>query len=684
MKKVIITLLTIAIGIGIKIYEPNIVEILKLKGFDQLLTLNDTKTSETAVIIEIDEPTIEQQGQWPWPRDLIADGIKKAVDHGAEIVVLYPLFAEKDRFNKDEILKEVITNSKVIGTQSASLKGKGDLVTRGFAIVGNTEEQWFYRYQNGIGSISEISKTAQGMGMITTVPELDGVTRKIPLVLMVGDKFYPSLPLEIARVIHGAKNYRAKVTEAGLSSIYINKNFSVEPDKRGELWIDWSWTWPIKSWKEESWGDLTGKIAILAINVEGITNTIATPTGTKLGHEVSLAAWETLWNDNKITRPYWADLTELLFFCMLIAVSALVADKGNKLLVGVWGVVILLVPFSISYYVFNQYQYLTDWTFSLIFGTLFYGYVVYSRFVKEFKLKQQIKKQFQSYLSKALVEKLQKNPELLKLGGDSRELSIMFTDVRGFTSISEHYGENVQGLTQIMNRYMTAMTAKILENEGTLDKYIGDAQMAFWNAPLDDKQHAKNAVKTALSMLGDLDEFNRSIAAEGVPPFGMGLGINTGMVVVGNMGSDQRFDYTCLGDAVNLASRLEGQSKPYGVKLVVGPKTAEYVSDEYFILELDTIAVKGKKQGVNIYTVLGTNKEIDDLGFSYARKDHNDMLDYYRNKNFTSATILCERLTKAFKGDMKSYYEMMMDRCREYTKTPPPANWDGVYRATSK
>jgi adenylate cyclase len=236
MKKVIITLLTIAIGIGIKIYEPNMVEILKLKGFDQLLTLNDTKTSETAVIIEIDEPTIEQQGQWPWPRDLIADGIKKAVDHGAEIVVLYPLFAEKDRFNKDEILKEVITNSKVIGTQSASLKGKGDLVTRGFAIVGNTEEQWFYRYQNGIGSISEISKTAQGMGMITTVPELDGVTRKIPLVLMVGDKFYPSLPLEIARVIHGAKNYRAKVTEAGLSSIYINKNFSIEPDKRGELW----------------------------------------------------------------------------------------------------------------------------------------------------------------------------------------------------------------------------------------------------------------------------------------------------------------------------------------------------------------------------------------------------------------------------------------------------------------
>ena len=282
------------------------------------------------------------------------------------------------------------------------------------------------------------------------------------------------------------------------------------------------------------------------------------------------------------------------------------------------------------------------------------------------------------------MEKLQKNPELLKLGGDSRELSIMFTDVRGFTSISEHYGDNVQGLTQIMNRYMTAMTAKILENEGTLDKYIGDAQMAFWNAPLDDKQHAKNAVKTALSMLGDLDEFNRSIAAEGVPPFGMGLGINTGMVVVGNMGSDQRFDYTCLGDAVNLASRLEGQSKPYGVKLVIGSKTAEYVADEYFVIELDTIAVKGKKQGVNIYTVIGTNREMEFLNYAPFREMHNMMLDDYRSKNFTRAMLSCEKLMTSFNGGMKNYYSMMIERCEDYIKNPPPADWDGVYRATSK
>ena len=201
----------------------------------------------------------------------------------------------------------------------------------------------------------------------------------------------------------------------------------------------------------------------------------------------------------------------------------------------------------------------------IVAGSAVFMYLLFNKYAKELFLKLQIKKQFGTYLSPAMVEKLQKNPEMLQLGGESRELSIMFTDVRGFTSISEHYGKDVQGLTKIMNRYMTAMTAKIIENEGTLDKYIGDAQMAFWNAPLDDANHAKNAVRTGLEMLGSLDAFNKEIAPEGVPAFGMGLGINTDTVVVGNMGSSQRFDYTCLGDGVNLASRLEGQSKPYEI-----------------------------------------------------------------------------------------------------------------------
>jgi adenylate cyclase len=268
-----------------------------------------------------------------------------------------------------------------------------------------------------------------------------------------------------------------------------------------------------------------------------------------------------------------------------------------------------------------------------------------------------------------MVEKLQKNPELLKLGGDTRELSIMFTDVRGFTTISEHYGKDVQGLTKIMNRYMTAMTSKIIKNNGTLDKYIGDAQMAFWNAPLDDKDHAILAVKTALEMLGDLDEFNTEIFKEGIPPFGMGLGINTGDVVVGNMGSVQRFDYTCLGDPVNLASRLEGQSKNYGVRIVLGPKTAEYVKDVYSIVEMDCIAVKGKTEGVKIYTV---GKTVDYM--------HNEYLKEYYRGDWSKAIDWAKKMINNDDVTIKQYYELMIERLEEGL----PANWDGTYRATSK
>jgi adenylate cyclase len=268
-----------------------------------------------------------------------------------------------------------------------------------------------------------------------------------------------------------------------------------------------------------------------------------------------------------------------------------------------------------------------------------------------------------------MVEKLQKDPSLLKLGGDSRELSIMFTDVRGFTTISEHYGADVQGLTKIMNRYMTAMTRKIIDNNGTLDKYIGDAQMAFWNAPLDDKDHALNAVKTGLEMLDDLDRFNEEITKEGIPPFGMGLGINTGVVVVGNMGSEQRFDYTCLGDSVNLASRLEGQSKPYGVRIILGTRTADLVRDKYNIIELDNIAVKGKTEGIKIYTIGETIKY-----------KHDEYLKEYYRGNWDKAIKWANDLVNDDSVTIKQYYMNMIERMEEGL----PANWDGTFRATSK
>ena len=522
---------------------------------------------------------------------------------------------------------------------------------------------------------------AVGVGVLAASGEIDGVVRRMPMVVQIDKEIYPTLSLEVIRALTGDPSYQMKVGLNGIESVRIPQYETIQTDSNGRVWIKYNKEFDYRHMYHLN--DIENRVVILTLSAEGLATNVPTPYGLKNVAEVQAAMISTLVNGDSLTRLDYADGIEL-FTLTLIGLLFILLVPRLKIWQTIPFYVVSAVGIVGSCFYMYEMNILFDYSFPLFAITLVFSWLVFNNFAREFRLKQQIKKQFQSYLSKALVEKLQKNPELLKLGGDSRELSIMFTDVRGFTSISEHYGENVQGLTQIMNRYMTAMTAKILENEGTLDKYIGDAQMAFWNAPLDDKQHAKNAVKTALSMLGDLDEFNRKIGAEGVPPFGMGLGINTGMVVVGNMGSDQRFDYTCLGDAVNLASRLEGQSKPYGVKIVIGPKTAEYVADEYFVIELDTIAVKGKKQGVNIYTVIGTNKEMEFLNYAPFREMHNIMLDAYRSQRFGSAISMCEKLERAFNGQMKAYYEMIKERCEEYLRNPPPADWDGVFRSQTK
>ena len=390
----------------------------------------------------------------------------------------------------------------------------------------------------------------------------------------------------------------------------------------------------------------------------------------------------TILNGTVISRPNYAN--ELEIISILIAGIVLIFLM-RWTYVGIAATVTTIGGVIIgSIYAYNNFLFLFDSTaFAVGVGLVaLHAYMV--KFVSEFLQKQQIRKQFQSYLSPDLVAKLIKDPSLLKLGGEEKELSIMFTDVRGFTSISEHYGKDVQGLTKIMNRYMTAMTRTILETGGTLDKYIGDAQMAFWNAPLDETKHCKDAVEAALQMLDSLDGFNNEIKDEGVPPFGMGIGINTGVVVVGNMGSEQRFDYTCLGDSVNLASRLEGQSKNYGVLIVLGPVTAERLGDEYFTIELDCIAVKGKHEGVTIYTVFYNPIDKDMPEWKHKREIHELMLEYYRKQQWDKAIALVDTLKGSFNNGMDHYYDLWLERIEEMKHNNLPVNWDGVFRATSK
>ena len=666
--------------IALRFQDGWLVETARLKTFDYYQVSRERTPSEQISIIEITDDDIENQGQWPWSRDKVAKLLEMIKTMNPAMIVMPIIFSEPDRFGKDQDLANAL-DGVVISQAPSNKASKAEGSPRGIAIIGQSPEGWLQRFLGIVRPLKVFEDKAVGVGVLAASGEIDGVVRRMPMVVQIDKEIYPTLSLEVIRALTGDPSYQMKVGLNGIESVRIPQYETIQTDSNGRVWIKYNKEFDYRHMYHLN--DIENRVVILTLSAEGLATNVPTPYGLKNVAEVQAAMISTLVNGDSLTRLDYADGIEL-FTLTLIGLLFILLVPRLKIWQTIPFYVVSAVGIVGSCFYMYEMNILFDYSFPLFAITLVFSWLVFNNFAREFRLKQQIKKQFQSYLSKALVEKLQKNPELLKLGGDSRELSIMFTDVRGFTSISEHYGENVQGLTQIMNRYMTAMTAKILENEGTLDKYIGDAQMAFWNAPLDDKQHAKNAVKTALSMLGDLDEFNRKIGAEGVPPFGMGLGINTGMVVVGNMGSDQRFDYTCLGDAVNLASRLEGQSKPYGVKIVIGPKTAEYVADEYFVIELDTIAVKGKKQGVNIYTVIGTNKEMEFLNYAPFREMHNIMLDAYRSQRFGSAISMCEKLERAFNGQMKAYYEMIKERCEEYLRNPPPADWDGVFRSQTK
>lgn len=657
-----LALATLVLLLGVRIADPSFVESIRLRYFDTLVTSQPKVTSQQIHVVNIDNETLEQKGQFPFPRGQYAQLISDLYSRGAGLVVFNVYMPERDRFGQDDQLASVLKQYPVVLPHvGVSGSQKGIPFRPGVSVIG--DQNVGINYEAIQPNYKSINNSAAGIGVVNALPEIDGVTRRIPMVVQSNGLLYPSITLETLRVASGDPSFQVKTNELGVEAVRIPQFRKIETDELSRVWIDWT-VLPTEHSASKLPKTFDGAIVIVGLTANGLNNPVATAAGSIYPHYLQAAILDTLIQGKNISRPDWALGAEILYIIAICIITLLLTRFTH-------GYIFALIFAGVTYYagiqLFVRSSYLLDAVYPILTIGLvsFHGYIV--KFLVELRQKLQIKKQFGTYLSPALVEKLQRNPELLQLGGESRELSIMFTDVRGFTTISEHYGKDVQGLTKIMNRYMTAMTAKILKNNGTLDKYIGDAQMAFWNAPIDDEQHALNAVQTAIEMLGDLDAFNEEIAKEGVPAFGMGLGINTGVVVVGNMGSDQRFDYTCLGDSVNLASRLEGQSKPYGVRIVLGDRTAELVKDKYPVIELDCIAVKGKTEGIKIYTLGKPNWK------------HQMFLDSYYAGDWTKSKNHCKKLIEE-DNELKQYYINMLERLEEGL----PANWDGTYRATSK
>ena len=685
MKKILTNpwtaLITLFLVLAVRLLDPTFVESVRLRYFDQLVTSQSTKDIPVHTV-NIDEAALNKYGQYPFPRTLYAEIIQDLYKRNAGLVVFNILMPEQDRFGGDAQLAKTLEQHAVILPQVAGTKNKNKTFGSAVQIVGQDPSGKLVEYPGMLANISMLEERSAGVGVVNTFPEVDGVVRRMPLLIISGDTVHPALALETLRVAAGDTKIQVKITDVGVEALRVPKLSKITVDPLSRVWIDWSQE-PKKHSLANLPKDFNGEVVIVGVSAAGLVQPIATSRGEVWPQDLQASLFGTMFNGTTIQRPWYADQAEL---AGMAVIGLLLIFLMRWTYAGIAATVITIGGIIAgSMYSYSHFLFLYDATAPAIGLGLVALHAYMVKFVSEFLQKQQIRKQFQSYLSPDLVAKLIKDPSLLKLGGEEKELSIMFTDVRGFTSISEHYGKDVQGLTKIMNRYMTAMTKTILETGGTLDKYIGDAQMAFWNAPLDETKHCKDAVKAALEMLGSLDGFNKEIASEGTPPFGMGIGINTGVVVVGNMGSEQRFDYTCLGDAVNLASRLEGQSKNYGVLIVLGPITAERIGEDYFTIELDCIAVKGKKDGVTIYTVFyNPESSIELEKWRHDREVHEVMLDYYRQQKWDRAAALVDTLKGSFNGNMDHYYELWLERIEEMRGAVLPTDWDGVFRATSK
>ncbi len=673
--------LTLAVALFVHYSDGFVTETLRLKQFDLLQQTDLVEVSQDIGIVAIDEAAIERYGQWPWSREIIADIVWQLRQDGVGVIVIPVLFSEMDRLGGDEYFRETLKNNGVVIAQTGITGANQNAVPRGIAKIGEPIP-YLYQWEGVLGPIPKLGEAADGVGVINAVPEIDGVVRRVPLLMRVNGEVFPSLGIEVIRVATGEPSYQVRETGAGIEAVRVPGFPIINTDPNGRIWVRWNKQFPVISAAETDYSDFQGKTVIIGAQAAGIGGVIASPTGSRYNYEPAAVTLQTLIDGEQIERPYWAFQAELAGTFVLGLAVVLLGRFTPYWLVGA-GMLLLVVSVVLGvHWAWTTHLYLIDGVMPLIALTLVGLHSIFLRFVKEFREKQAIKKQFAGYASPTVVNLLQKNPQLIK-EGTKKDISIVFSDLRGFTPLGESFGDDVKGLTELMNGYMDAITEPVLDRNGMIIKYIGDASMHIHGAPVDDANHAHTAVKTGLAMLRAVKKFNLKITSEGRPSVGMGAGINSGLGYLGEMGSTKRHSYDVLGDAVSTAARIESKCKEYGCLLLVGEDTVKHCIDDFFFLKIDDLAVKGKSYGISIYTVLDI--EGVDIGeYQFAKQDHDKMHELYRSQQFVKAHALCEILKSEFDERMTSYYEMWQSRC-EFMKTQTlPADWNGVWIAESK
>jgi adenylate cyclase len=723
-----VCLVLLAALVGLRVWDPPPLQSLRARTFDFYQTLKPRQAKlRPAVIVDIDEASLAALGQWPWPRTLLADLVAKLTKMGAAAIAFDIIFAEPDRMSpaiaaesfrdldaqtrarleklpsNDRVFADAIRRSgRVILGESGhheALPEKGpDMPPVGFAILGPDPGPYMMDFPGMVRNIPVLDQAAAGRGMLTIRAEPDGVVRRVPMVMKAHGRIIPALTLEMLRVVTHAGAIRIKSDAAGIESVAI-PGLEIPTDRNGQLWVHFGHYDPARyvSAKDVLQGKVPPdrfrrRLVLIGTSAVGLRDIKTTPIDPAMsGVEIHAQVLESVLSKSTLVYPNFAPGAELAATVVVgLAIIALAPILGAFMMVVLGGTAGAILAAG-SWYFFSEHRMLIDASYPLLAIFLVYLTLIFINYFREQFQRRRIRTAFGQYLAAPLVEQLAHSHEKLVLGGEDRDMTIMFSDVRGFTTISEIYKDDPQGLTSLINHFLTPMTNAIIDHNGTIDKYIGDAIMAFWNAPLHDAAHEVNACEAALEMLARVEALNRQReqeareAGQRFIPIKIGVGINTGHCVVGNMGSDLRFNYSVLGDSVNLASRLEGQSKTYGVPVILGSRTAQAAHDKFAVLELDMITVKGKTQPETIYTMFGRADLAASDRFRKVQRAFDEMLARYRARDFAGAQKaleLCRQVGESF--GLQGLCDLYAARCATFVQDPPPTDWDGVFAFETK
>ena len=723
---------TVILGaLALRIWDPGPVARLRSMAFDAYQQISP-RTFDPALpvrIVDIDEESLKRVGQWPWPRTILADLVKKLSADGAAAIAFDMVFPEPDRLSpasalrywpqsealtnlraeaeklpsNDQVFADAIAKGPVLLGFIASPQGTSiPEVKAGFAHAGDDPKYFVPHYPGAASSLKELQDQASGAGTLNWIPEHDQIIRRMPMVVRIGENLYPSLAADVLRLAQGTSTYVVKSSGASGEQAFGEKtgivkirvgDFEIPTEANGQMWIKFT---PhtqqryLPAWKilngEIDKEAIEGRILIIGTSAAGLLDLRATPLDASIpGVELHAQAVEQILQGGFLQRPDWAKPAEILYILVLGLLVGFLIYRAGALGSAVLVAIAVAAVIGASWYAYSVLGWLVDPIYPAIALAAIYLTGSLFVFLRTEQERNRVRNAFSHYMAPALVERLADDPSRLKLGGETRDMTLLFSDVRGFTTISE--GLDAEELTRFLNELFTPLTNIVLEEQGTIDKYMGDALMAFWNAPLEDAEHPSNACRAALRIMTKMHELNaqweQAAISKGRPfkPVKLGIGLNTGICCVGNLGSETRFDYSVIGDNVNVASRLEGQTKTYDVETIVGESTAARAGD-YAFLEIDLLKVKGKTAATRVFALLGDGALRQSKDFINLTERHGEFLSRYRAQDWSTAEALsrdCETIS-----GLDRLYALYRERIAFFRSNPPPPQWDGTAEALSK